>query len=200
MATTLISATVDSHILSNDTNYTLAANGTGSVLDVKDFTGTLFFGQQYDGVSDYYCMEAFLKFDTSSISTNADILDVNLHMYMSTNSSQTDFVVTAFNQSWSSPLLTSDWLTPATMSGMSSIGTLPTSGLGASGTYIDVPIDSSAINRSGDTDIMLVSNRHISSTTPTQFENLIVSPEQATGFEPTLYININDSSMLGQNF
>lgn len=163
---TFYGITGDGRVTSNNATYstartggTLASNTT--VLDVGQYTPT-----------GYYCLESFCAFDTSSIPDADAIYQVNLNLWLDWDLSDTDFTVQVHPKVWTSGgLTTADWVSGADIGALTQLATLDTSSMGAEGAYKTFTENGtefrSAINLTGNTELLLTSSRHQAGDVPT---------------------------------
>lgn len=173
---TFYSETSDGLVQSENPTYSTARAGSG--LTVNTVSSSLQVGQILDTGPDpdlYYVIEAFISFDTGSLS-GEEVSAAVLSLFLQTDGSATDFTVNARIKAWlSGGLTTADWVAGADISG-TILATLNSSGIGATGSYKDFTESGSnlqdGLNLSGDTEIMLTSSRHEAGNTPTRDERL----------------------------
>lgn len=124
-------ATADGLIESEDTTYSLAANGTGATITATEAEPNTYghCGQSLNGGL-YSCRETFLRFDLSSIPAQATILAADFSVYVGSDLTTQDFIANLYNNAWSSPITTGEWVTPSVMSAMTPVATLDTTGMG----------------------------------------------------------------------
>ncbi len=132
----------------------------------------------------YDCMESFLIFDTSGLPDTDTVSDVVLSLDGDTDTSTTNFVATAASSSYNGGVvLTSDWVSGASLSALTTYATWNSSGYSANYNAFTSAgaAFNSAINKTGNTALMLYSDRHSAGTTPTQGENVSFTDADAAG-------------------
>lgn len=152
--------------------------GTKSLLGVGD--GRV--GQRFS-TPNYSCYEAFIEFDTTGIIAAGDtITAATLRLYMRFDDSTTDCVIEAYIQDYGASVTTADYVSGASLSGLTKVATLASSGVGATGAYksfTDVALPANVV-KNGVTRIVLASDRLASGTTPTGNEYLTFYAYDAT--------------------
>lgn len=135
--TTVFSGTSDGFIDSSSTfaNYALARAGTGSL--AADTASTTFkVGQsRLNGSDTSNCWEGFISFDTSAITDSDTVSVVTLDLWLVTDVSTTDFTIEARERDWGATLTTADYVAGASLSGLTLMASISTSGIGATGAY-----------------------------------------------------------------
>lgn len=169
MATlTAYSSTADGYIESNSATYSTARAG-GGTLNAIAAANFCNLGQRLGG--DYYCYEAFLDFDTSSIPDDATITAVELSLCGNgDDSSVTDFDLEARLHDWGASLTTADWVAGADLGGKTLLASKATSGWSASAYNAFTENGSNFrdnINKTGVTRILICSSRHRAGNAPT---------------------------------
>ena len=135
-------------------------------------------------VADYFTLEAFCIFDTSAIDDADTVSGVVLSIDGRTDNSVTDFVVTAASTAYNGgPVVTSDFVSGADLAALTTYATFDSSGY--SSTYNAFTSAgaafNSAINKTGNTVLMLYSDRHSAGTTPTGGESITFEDADAAG-------------------
>ena len=193
MATFVIyAASSDGYINSNSATYATARSGGGTISAVTGAPNT-YVGQYY-GAPTYYVYEAFLQFDTSSVS--GTVASATLAVYIEGDTSTTDFTINARAYDWGASLTTADFVAGASLSGNALRATRATSGLSV-GAYNDFTSDSSfASNTADPVRLVLASDRTESNTAPTGAEYVDWYPVATSGTtqDPKLTIVTVDPS------
>ena len=160
--------------------YSAASTGTAN------FAGPLtlspFIGQtvEYDSVEDWYnsfCYETFLEFDTSGGGT---VDSVTLKLWLGGDYSTTDFTVQVYAFDYGASIVPSvspsgDWQNPTQLSALTPLlGSLNTSGIGSAGAKV-ITLSTSAVNLSGPTRLIVVSDRTRSGTQPSGDEYIQIA-------------------------
>ena len=184
------------------TVYSTAPGGEGYVLSVNAVYatarsgGTLTaanfhqVGQRTD-LGDYRCFEAFLIFDTSSIPDTDTVSGVVPSLYGNVDTSVTDFVSALGTSSYNGgAVVTTDWVAGASLP--ASLATWNSSGYVAdynAFTSAGAALNS-AINKSGNTALILFSEEHRDNSTPTtnEYVRFTDADEVGTTTDPKLDI------------
>lgn len=176
----------DGDTLNFDGVYATARSGVGGT-SIAAYTGDvsdLSVGQAY-AVSDFVrftCREGFIGFDTSAVSTDA-VSAATLSLYMLTDSSTQDFTTQARIKTWSAGgLTTADWIAGASLTGQTLVAHLTSASIGAAG-YKDFVDDAlpANINGSGNTELILHSDRHSGGNQPASGEFILWNDADYTG-------------------
>lgn len=186
MANYTIYASVVGSIRSSSTTYASARSGSGQALD----STSLPVGQNYVS-SNYYCYESFIGFTTSSVL--GAVSSATLSAYLITDGSTTDFTAyVRLRDFGSGSITTGNWVPGASLSALTQLASIASSGIGSSGSYKTFTSSNLAsnINKSGDTRVILTSSRHEGNNTPTGSEYLIFT--YATGSANAPYLSIVD--------
>ena len=192
MSTTVVYASGESGRirLEGGITYLDAARNNGSITTSGPAT-TSYPGQNF-AAGDYYCYQSFLLWDTSAVGTDS-VSNVDFDVDGETDASDVDYVVEGYAFTWSGGGLTdadardSDAGIPALGSIISSYDTTGgwTTTAGYNQTMGALSGFNAAINGSGNTEVVLISNHHRTETAPTGSEYVIF---QCTG-------NTNDARL-----
>ena len=185
MANYTIYASVVGCIRSKSGTYSSARSGTDKTLDTS-----LSVGQAYIATF-YYCFEVFIGFTTSSVL--GTVSSATLSAHLAGDGSSTDFTVYARLRDFGSGAVTTgDWVAGASLSALTQLASINTSGIGSTGSYKTFTSSNLAsnINTSGDTRIILTSSRHEGNNTPTGNEYVVFT--LATGSANAPYLSITD--------
>jgi len=123
----------------------------------------LTIGQHYAG-SYYYDYRAYVKFDTSSIPSNATITSAVLQFTLYSNDTNPSFTLQARDFNWNAPLSCSDW--GGTTLGAGVVGSYPITSSSATGSSFPFNISLGAIKKSTFTSFMITSSREASQIRP----------------------------------
>lgn len=160
-----------------------------------DSVDLLYIGQRKQTVPStaYYVYRGFLKFDTSSIPSNAEITNAKLKLYGSVDASDTDFIIRLQKWTGDTPIDTGDY---NQFDGTNYDDGFSTSGFTTSG-YNEITISNyDLITKAGNTRICVRSSRDISSTTPSGNEYVqFYSYEKGAGYEPILEVTYTTNSI-----
>ena len=150
----------------------LAGPGGGAVND-----GRLVFGQYLSG-GVYVILQAFIGFDTSVLSGQR-ITDAAVSLYGKADASTTNFNMIVRILDWGTAVTAADWTTGFDLSA----GVLGTAGFTIAG-YNDFPSTAAGIasvNPSGFTRFLVVNNKIVTATAPTNFEYVEVWDAEDAG-------------------
>ena len=160
---TFYGLTGDGRALSNNATYSTMRTGSNLTTSGNITTG------QYYVSSAYWGREGFIGFDTSVISTDT-VSAATLSLYLIQDNSATDLVVQARLQPWTAGgLTTADWVAGGSLT-QTLLASISSNGIGALNAYKDLTSETafaSNINRSGNTEIILHSDRFAAGTVPT---------------------------------
>lgn len=181
MTTTTINGSTNANAInSNNATYSTARTGGGSksLLGVGDAR----VGQRWTG-SVYQCYETFIEFDTTGIVGAGDtITAATLRLYLRFDDSTTDLVAEAYIYDYGASVATGDYVSGASLSGLTKVATLNSSGIGSTGAYksfADVALPANVV-KNGVTRLVIASNRLASATAPTGSEYLTFYASNAT--------------------
>ena len=130
---------------------------------------------EYNLDEDWYSAfiyELLLEFDTATSGSIDTGVDVVLKLYLQNDySTSAEFNIEVYALDFGTSIDSADWQTPSELRGLTSLlGSLSTSGIGSAGLK-PITLDDSAVNLSGPTRLIVVSNRtrdHSSSDRTTQ--------------------------------
>lgn len=162
MATLVVYGSVDGYISSNDATYSTARAGGGSFGSSTTSTNV---GQ----ITGYSCYEGFCTFDASALDDGASITAVTAEFYLDVDSSATDFTVTLAARDYGATFEQGDYVAGADLAALTTLATLNTSGIGATGaykTFTDVAFPAN-LSKTAATRVILYSSRHSGNNTPT---------------------------------
>jgi hypothetical protein len=165
----------------NSTNATYSTARAGSSLFLGISASYKSIGQYYSGGT-YGCYESFFGFDTSVLGAHSSISTAVLSIYGQSDSSSTNFTVEARSYDWSTTVTTGDWVAGASLSALTSLATLATSGYVSEGynNFTDVAMPAN-VNKTGFTRIICCSSRMTNGDTPTTLEYVTVYEGGETG-------------------
>lgn len=184
---TFYAGTSDGYIASSNADYATARASTPG--GANDTNATAVVGQQ----TGYALYEMFVQFDTSGIDDADTVSQAVLSLYGTTDLSTTDFTAEARVSDWGASLTNTDWVAGASLSGLTRVATHASSGF-ATSAYNDFTEDGtnfrSAVNKTGATRLILVSDRLVAGTAPTGNELWICSTadEAGTTQDPKLVV------------
>ena len=188
----IVGSTADGYVNGIDANYATARNTSYSY----EIAGTFFaVGQKYTITPLYFVYRSFLKFDTNSIPDAATITQVNLRMVCTSDYSATDFDVQIVKQDWSGQDPLSDANREAAYDNClagtqddsiwrNTLGMYPVT------QYTSGNLDTSWVNKTGNTYYSLRSNRDKDNNAPSGNEHIyLASANHATpSYRPTLIV------------
>lgn len=183
------------YVRSTSTTYATARSGNSlAVLDGHRV------GQTVSG-SDYFIYESFVIFDTSGLPDTDTVSDVVLSLDGSADQSVTDFTVNAAASSYDGgAVVTGDWVDgSATLPGLTVLATFNSSGYDAAYNAFTSAGASfnSAINLTGNTALILYSDRHAAGTTPTGNEYITFTDADAAGTTTDAKLDITHAAAGG---
>lgn len=178
----------DGQISCTSATYSNAREGTGT-LSASTSATTGRVGQLLSG-SNYICYELFGRFDliSAGIGVGDTITGASLICNIRADSSTTDFTLEARTRDWGTSLTTADYVAGSSLSGLTLLASIGTSGIGNpftmtnSGTAL-VDACTTALAGDGWVKMIFCSDRHGAGTTPTgnEFLQLILN-EGLNGF------------------
>ena len=183
----------------NSVNTTYATARTGGTLLVGD----LHLVGQIFATPNYQCLESFLIFDTSGIPDTDTVSAVVLSLYGASDVSTTDFNTIAAASSYNGgAVVTGDWVSGASLP-TPSLATWNSSGYLANyNAFTSTGDFPAAIVKTGNTSLILYSDRHQAGTAPTGNEYVVfVDADQAgTAADPKLAITHAAAGVVGTVF
>lgn len=160
-----------------NSDYATARAGGGSNRS-SDNAGTEYRVGQAKISSNYYCFEVFQRFDTSAIPDDAIITAATLYAYFMMDGSTTDFVIEARAHSgWGTSIGTEDFVPGASLSELTLLASYSTASGVPTNAYTQFSSEDaflSAINRSGNTDIIISSSRQRGGNQPSGDESVYI--------------------------
>lgn len=181
MAVTTLNATTNQgYVRSTASNYSNMRAGTGTKTLTQ--STTQLSGQQFLGGT-HYMDEAFLEFDTSTIT--GTITSVVLKVYITNIYADNSFTCQARLYDYGTSLTTADWVPGNDVSGDTLLATLASGSMSASAynSFTDVAFPAN-INTSGKTRIYLASDNFASATSPGSNERETFIFQSPTGANP----------------
>lgn len=163
-------------VQSSSATYATARTG-GSLLAIANHSvGQLFFSPNS------FCVESFLIFDTSGVPDTDTVSAVVLSMDGVNDSSTTDFVIGVAASSYNGgAVITSDWVSGASIP-TPELATWNSSGYSADyNAFTETADFKTAINQTGNTSLILYSQRHRDATAPTGREDVTFTAADAAG-------------------
>lgn len=164
-------------VLSSNTVYATARSG-GTLSTGGDHQ----IGQQLD-VSDYYCLEGFVVWDTSSIADTDTVSAVVLSMDGLANFSTTDFTMVASAYDFGAALpTTADYVAGASLGALTELGTWASSGyLAGYNAFTSSAGFPGAISKTGNTHAIFFSALQRDNTAPTGNEYVVFTDADSAG-------------------
>ena len=194
------SDTTDGFLFSEDsfgTGYSAARDGTGNVGITTDTGTNLRTGQTRIGGATYDVWEAFIAFDTSSLTAGATVSAAVLNLTAQIDSSTTDFTVEARLRDWGTSVDTGDWVAGGGLSALTLLAHYATSGGFVPDTAYDLVNDTfpANVNKTGSTRLILSSNRTTGNNVPTGSEYVTARSADQTGTtqDPKLTVTYSSS-------
>lgn len=151
-------------VRSSDATYATARSG-GTLLA----SGNHSIGQEFNtGAAVYRCLESFVIFDTSGIADTDTVSAVVLSLDGSSDGSTQDFTVVASASSYDGgAVATTDYVAGASLAGLTEYATWSTAGYSADyNAFTQSAGFPAGINKTGNTPIILFSDRHRDATAP----------------------------------
>lgn len=205
MHLTFHSATSDGHIQSaSAVDYATARNGTG-ILSVDDAASNFAVGQRMFE-TDFYVYEGFLNFNVSSL-VGEDVTTATLSLWLDADHSDTDFTLQARLRDWGDTLDTGDFVAGASLSSLTLLASIASSGIGAAGGYKDLISESALLTAieaaaagDGILRLILCSDRTIADAAPTGPEYMMLSSaeEVGTAQDPMLVVTTKAFDLTSQ--
>lgn len=165
MTTTVVySDAADGQIESSNAVYATAR--TGGTLSAAAAAGN--FGHGQSEFFGYRCYEGFLSFDTSGIADTDTVSAVELALYGQAAGTR-NFISRARTSDWGASLTTADWVSGASLSGLTLQATYDTSVAWSTSDYNAYTSEAgfpAAVNKTGTTYLLLSSSRHEGANTP----------------------------------
>ena len=185
------SANADAITSNNSVYATARTGGTTSLLGAGDAR----VGQRFSTPT-YSCYETLIEFDSTGVLASGDtITSATLRLYLRFDDSTTDFTAEAYISDYGASVTTGDYVSGASLSGLTKVATLATSGIGSTGAYksfVDVALPANVV-KNGKTRILIASDRHAAATTPTGNEYLTFYAYDVTN-PPKLDITYNPAT------
>lgn len=175
-------------VSSHDGGYTPARDGTGNLgVTATDDGTTISLGQRESG-GQFWVWVDFFNFDVSSISAGSTIDSATLSVYLTSDSSTTDFTIEARSHDWGNTLESGDWVPGANLSGLTLLASLGTNGIGATDEYKALTSEAalamaieSAIAGDGVLRLLLCSSRTTNDNAPIGLEAVVISSADEVG-------------------
>lgn len=190
--TTVFAGTNDGMIISDNATYSTARSGSGLGVDSSNL-----YAGQYHQVT-FVCLEGFLAFDTTAIADADTVSAVVLDLYLVDDvSTGSDFLVEARERDWSSGgLTTADWVAGASLSGLTLMASINTSGIGATGSYKTFTSEAAFLTatnlKTGTVYLLLSSSRTRTGTAPStstdEYVGFRTAEQSGTTEDPKLTI------------
>lgn len=153
-----------------------------------------YVGQTYIAPN-YYCMRGYLKFNTTTLSAAATILQANIIMVCTIDDSAVDFDLDIIKYDWSSydPVAAGNRETvyDGILAGTKDVTWRNSSGISLNTQYTSPDLDTAWINPGGYTYYALRSSRDFSTSTPSGGERIAVATQDnaTSSYRPVLRIS-----------
>jgi len=161
---TCYSSVDDGTVWSYDATYATAREGASQTAGPS-----ISVGQD----NQFLIYEGFLDLDTSVVGTD-DVSAATLSLWLISDFSTTDFTVQARLYDWGAGAVASgDWVAGSALAGYTLLATRASSGIGATGAYKEFTSEAAFpanINKTGETRLILHSDRHSGANQPTNDE------------------------------
>lgn len=208
--TTVFSGATDGWIDSSDGNSdTYSTARAGGTFTVDTAATTFRAGQSHTAgkVPHYNCYEGFLQFDTSAISDSDVVSIITLDLWLTTDGSTTDFTLEARERDWGASLTSGDYVAGASLSGLTLMASIASSGIGATGAYKTLTSQTAFLTatnlKTGTVFLLMDSDRQVSNTAPgstTIDESLTFSSADNTGTTQDPKLTITSAPGLARPF
>lgn len=179
-----LNPTIDHYLDSRDQTYSNARAGTGSSLLLDSAGGTiLVIGQALVAVTEDRCYETFIGFDTSSIPDDAVVTAATISFWPTTLSATTSFTAEVYAFDFGATVTTADWVPGANIGAMTLLASLASASLttGAQRVFTSTGDFAAAINKTGDTRLLVCTDRLRNGNNPANSQNAFFAPgEDAT--------------------
>lgn len=162
---------------STSTVYATARTGPAGVAQNFHLVG------QYYSAPNYTCLEPFLIFDTSGTPDGDGVSAVTASLYGFGNSSTTDFTAKLAASSYDGgAVVAADYVSGADLGALTELASWSSAGYSAAyNDFTETADFKTAINKTGNTSLILFSDRHAADTTPTGNEYVTFGDADATG-------------------
>ncbi len=181
--TTVYGDTSDGRLEGQGATYNVARNGTGTIQN--DTTGvTSATGQFFS--SSYSCYQQYWSFDTSAIADTDEVTSVVLELYQTgQNLAGGNFTVEAREYDWGASLTTADYRPGNTLSGLTLLASIATSGMGTLNTYYAFTSTAAFLTaanlKTGSVRLLTTSSKQRTGTAPTDREFVQFATANASG-------------------
>lgn len=157
-----------------------------------------YVGQLKSG-STFQCFEGFVIFDTSGIPDTDSIDAVTLSLDGDTNDSATDFNAIAATSTYDGgQAVVGDWVAGASLSALTTLASWNSSGYSAGyNAFTSVAAFLAAINATGNTSIILYSDRHSGNNTPAAGERVAFTDADTAGTTSDPKLDITHTAAAG---
>lgn len=180
--TTVFAETTDGYVSSTDNTYSNARNDTGNS-KTANTTADLRIGQSRP--KNYLCEQGFLEFDTSAIDDGDTVSAIELALWLTTDSSTTDFVTEARERDWGGSVTTADFVAGTSLAGLTLLASIDSNGIGSAGAYKAFTSEAAFLTatnlKTGMVRMLLASSRQRGGNTPTGNEFCIWESANTTG-------------------
>lgn len=193
---TAYSSTADGRVSSYDYSNNWSNCRTGANLEANSTSTITLIGDAYSGGSQYDANESFFDFDTSSIGSSSTVTSATLSLYVWADNTTTDFVAQARIKDWGGTLGTEDWVAGGSLSGLTLVATLNTSGFTTSAynAFTSETAFLTNVSKTGTTYLIVHSDRLANNNQPSNNEYFSVSSANAGSNAPKLEVQYSRPS------
>lgn len=186
--TTIYAGTPDGHVRSRNATYSTAR--AGSTLLADDTSTTFTVGQRL-AAGTYFLFEGFLRYDlfAAGLLSTDTVSAATLELYLTADNSTADFNLECRERDWGTSLTTTDWVAGGSLSGLTLLATLASSGIGSTGAFKAftesgsnlVSAINTALAGDGVLKLILCPDNLTNNVAPTGDEYLVFSSADASG-------------------
>lgn len=192
---TVYSLAADSYLSNMSATYATARSG-GGTFDGPYTSANLPYGQKLVSTT-YQFMEIFLSWDTSFIPDTATVTGADIGLYHQNKGVTQDFVIQVRARDWGTSVTTADFVAGADLSALTLLASRTTVGIGTNAYWVLTSEAAllSAINKTGETRVVVTSDRMAAGNTPTTSEFMAVwLNEKGAGYQPRLVVTYTEAS------
>lgn len=183
---TTTGTTGDGYLEGGGASYGAAYGDTTPTVDTP--ATLLYIGQRYASLT-YFVYQSFLGFDTSSIGAAATITGAEFDFWVATDASTTNFDITLAAYDFGTAIDAPDFHSPTQLTALTAAGSLNTSTVVTTAYSVIAGIQS-VVNPTGNTRVILYSDRNASATSPSGDEYIRAYATEATGTANDPYFSV----------